>query len=128
MTLGASMSLGIYAKKVGMTQLFRDDGLRVPVTVLLVEQNVIVQKKTAENDGYVAVQVGTDAKREKTTTGALLGHFKKANVPPQRFMKEMRDDKAAAMNVGDKLGIEVLKGVKSVDVAGTSKGRGTAGV
>jgi large subunit ribosomal protein L3 len=122
------MSLGLYTKKVGMTQLFMDDGLRVPVTVLQLQQNVVVQKKTVETDGYLAIQVGTDEKREKRTPGAMMGHFKKANVPPQRFVKEMRDAKAADKNVGDKLGIDMLKGVKSIDVAGVSKGRGTQGV
>jgi len=126
------MALGLYAKKVGMTQLFMDDGLRVPVTVLKLEDNVVVQKKTAENDGYLAIQVGADPAREKRTSSAMMGHFKKANVPPQRFVKEMRDDKAsdkiAAINAGDKLGLDMLKGVKSVDIAGVSKGRGTQGV
>src|SRR5437660_486722 len=113
------MALGLYAKKVGMTQLFMEDGLRVPVTVLKLEDNFVIQKKTAENDGYVAVQVGADPAREKRTTGAMLGHFKKGHLAPQRFIKEMRDDanaKIADLNVGDKIGIELLKGVKSVDV------------
>ncbi len=122
------MSLGLFTRKVGMTQLFMDDGLRVPVTVLLLEDNVVVQKKTPEIDGYLAVQVGTDQKREKRTPAAMQGHFKKANVPPQRFVRELRDDKAAGLNAGDKLGLDILKDVKSVDVAGVSKGRGTAGV
>ena len=112
------MSFGLYAKKVGMTQVFMEDSLRVPVTVLQIQDNVVIQKKTAENDGYLAIQVGTDAVREKRTTGAMLGHFKKGNVAPQRFIKEMRDDtptsKIAGLNVGDKIGIDVLKGVKSV--------------
>ncbi|HEY4223314.1 MAG TPA: 50S ribosomal protein L3 [Myxococcota bacterium] len=122
------MSLGLYAKKVGMTQLFMDDGLRVPVTVLLLEKNVVVQKKTVEKDGYLAIQVGTRATKEKLTTGAMMGHFNKNHVPPQKFLKEMRDPKVAEKNAGDKLGLDMLKGVKSVDVAGVSKGRGTAGV
>ena len=122
------MSLGLFAKKVGMTQLFMEDGLRVPVTVLLLEENVVIQKKSVEKDGYLAIQVGADKKREKNCTGAMLGHFKKANVAPQRFIREHRDEKVGALNAGDKLGIDMLKNVKSVDVAGMSKGKGTAGV
>src|SRR3954471_7743594 len=99
MTPGVFMSLGLFAKKVGMTQLFMEDGLRVPVTVLLLEQNVVVQKKTMENDGYAAIQVGAQPKPEKRTPSAMLGHFKKANVAPMRFLKEHRDEKAAPMNV-----------------------------
>ena len=124
------MTLGVYAKKVGMTQLFMDDGLRVPVTVLLLQDNFIVQKKTKDIDGYSSIQVAADASPAKGATGALLGHFKKANVIPHRFLKEMRvsDDVVAKLEAGAKLGLEVLHGVKSVDVAGVSKGRGTAGV
>jgi large subunit ribosomal protein L3 len=122
--------LGLFTKKVGMTQLFMDDGLRVAVTVLQMEPNVVLQKKTAENDGYTAIQVGTDAMREKLVNKAMGGHFKKANVAPQRFVQELRvkEDVLGKVNVGDKLGLDILKGLKSVDIAGTSKGRGTAGV
>jgi large subunit ribosomal protein L3 len=122
--------LGLFAKKVGMTQLFMDDGLRVPVTVLLLEDNKVVQKKTAERDGYTAIQVGAAPVREKLANKAIGGHFKKANLPPMRVLQEHRvkDDVLAKLNVGDKLGFEIIKDVKSVDIAGTSKGRGTAGV
>ena len=125
-----AMTLGLFAKKIGMTQLFMDDGLRVPVTVLALEKNVVIQKKTVENDGFRAVEIGTDPKSEKSATGAMKGHFAKANVTPQRFIKEMvcTDDQLQKLNLGDVLGIESLKGHKSVDVAGVSKGRGMAGV
>ena len=122
--------LGLFAKKVGMTQLFMEDGLRVPCTVLLVEPNFVMQKKTVENDGYTALQVGTSVMREKLATKALSGHFKKGNVAPQHFVQEIRvkDADLANLNVGDKLTFDILKASKSVDVAGTSKGKGTAGV
>jgi large subunit ribosomal protein L3 len=122
--------LGLFAKKIGMTQLFMEDGLRVPVTVLQVEPNYVVQKRTAENDGYTAIQVASGAVREKLANKAITGHFKKANLPPMRVLQEHRvgEDVLGKLNVGDTLGIEVIKDSKSVDVAGTSKGRGTAGV
>lgn len=124
------MTIGLLAKKIGMTQLFQEDGLRIPVTVLQLELNVVTQKRTVENDGYSAIQVGAIPKREKLITKALAGHFKKANVAPMRTLLEMRApvEQLNAINVGDKLNFSVLKDVKSVDVSGTSKGRGTQGV
>ncbi len=124
------MTLGLMAKKIGMTQVFLEDGLRVPVTVMQLQDNIITQKRTMETDGYTALQVGTVAKREKLVNKAMAGHFKKASVPAQRFLKEMRctPDEASKVNVGDKLTLELLKSCASVDVSGTSKGKGTAGV
>lgn len=122
--------LGLLAQKVGMTQIFNDDGVRIPVTVLLVEKNTIVQKKTVATDGYTALQVGTGAIREKLVNKPLAGHFKKHNVPAQRHLIEFRVDEAMAgkHNAGDALGLDLLNGIKSVDISGVSKGRGTAGV
>lgn len=122
--------LGLFAKKLGMTQMFMDDGLRIPVTVLQVEPNFVVQKRTVENDGYTAVQVGAVVVREKLANKAIGGHFKKANVAPMRVLQEHRvtADVLGKLNVGDQLGLEIIKDSKSVDIAGTSKGRGTAGV
>jgi large subunit ribosomal protein L3 len=122
--------LGLFAKKIGMTQVFNDDGLRIPVTILQVEPNFVIQKKTVENDGYSALQVGTDSMREKLTTKATLAHFKKHNVEPQHFVKELRvtDADLGKLNAGDKLGFDIIKSAKSVDVAAVSKGKGTAGV
>ncbi len=122
--------LGLFAKKIGMTQVFNDDGLRIPVTILQVEPNFVIQKKTVENDGYSALQVGTRSMREKLTSKATLAHFKKNNVTPQHFVKELRvaETDLANLNAGDKLGFDIIKSVKSVDVAGVSKGKGTAGV
>ena len=124
------MSLGILATKVGMTQLFMEDGLRVAVTVLQAVGNTVVAKKTAQNDGYSAVQVGHGERAEKNLSKAVLGHYKKQGVAPKRTLREFRvDEKAAgAVNVGDALGLAVLNGAKSVDCSGITKGRGTAGV
>jgi len=122
--------LGLLASKVGMTQIFNDDGVRIPVTILLVEKNTVVQKKTKAVDGYNAVQVGTGAIREKLVNLPRRGHFKKHNVENQRHVKEFRLDEAqlGKVNTGDVVGLSLLDGVKSIDVTGTSKGRGTAGV
>jgi large subunit ribosomal protein L3 len=124
------MTVGLLAKKLGMTQLFLDDGLRVPVTVLQFESNRVVQKKTIENDGYLALQIGAIAGKPKQLTKAQIGHFKKADVPAQTFLREFRVNgpEAAKYSVGDTLGIDLLNDAKSVDVAGVSKGKGTAGV
>ena len=81
--------LGLLAKKVGMTQIFNDDGVRIPVTILLVEKNTIVQKKTKATDGYNAVQVGTGAIREKLVSKPRTGHFLKHNVPVQRHLRDL---------------------------------------
>jgi large subunit ribosomal protein L3 len=128
--MSKSKRLGLMATKVGMTQLFMDDGLRVAVTVMKVEPNVVVQKKTMENDGYSAVQLGSNAMREKLVNKAMAGHFKKANVSPFRHLTEtcLDPEAAAKLNVGDALTIALLKDCKSLDVTGTSKGKGTAGV
>jgi large subunit ribosomal protein L3 len=100
------------------------------VTVLKLEPNVVVQKKTMENDGYSAVQIGFSATREKLVNQAMAGHFKKANVAPQRKLQETRldADALAKLNVGDTLAMSLLKDCKSLDVTGISKGKGTAGV
>lgn len=122
--------LGLLAKKVGMTQIFNDDGVRIPVTILLVEKNTIVQKKTKAIDGYNAVQVATGAIREKLVNKPAAGHFLKHNVPVARFVREFRLDDAqlGQVNSGDAIGLDMLKDVRSVDISGISKGKGTAGV
>jgi large subunit ribosomal protein L3 len=124
------MTIGLLAEKIGMTQLFLEDGLRVPVTVLQVARNVVVQKKTQEKDGYLAVQVGAGEGKPKQLTKADLGHFTKHNVVPTRSLVEFRLSaaEAAKFNTGDLLNLALLKDAKSVDVAATSKGKGTAGV
>ncbi len=126
----AKIGLGLLATKVGMTQIFTADGVRVPVTVLLVGRNSVVQKKTLATDGYSAVQIGSGELREKLVNKPTAGHFKKAGVVATRHLVEFRIDEATLgkLNVGDTIGLDPIKDAKSVDVVGTSKGRGTAGV
>lgn len=118
---------GILAKKIGMTQIF-EDGKFIPVTVVEAGPNFVLQKKTVENDGYTALQLGFDEKKEKNTTKPVMGIFKKAGVNPQRFVKELRVDSVEGYELGQKIKVDVLAGVEFVDITGTSKGKGTSGV
>lgn len=119
--------LGILAKKVGMTQIF-DDGKLIPVTVLKTDTNYVLQTKTEEKEGYTAIQVGFDQKRESLATKPLLGIFKKAEAPALRFVREFKVDNSADFTVGQKLDLSVLSEVTFVDVTGISKGKGFQGV
>lgn len=118
---------GILAKKIGMTQIF-EDGKFIPVTVVEAGPNFVLQKKTVENDGYTALQLGFDEKKEKNTTKPVMGIFKKAGVNPQRFVKELRVDSVEGYKLGQEIKVDVLAGVEFVDITGTSKGKGTSGV
>lgn len=118
---------GILAKKIGMTQIF-EDGKFVPVTVVEAGPNFVLQKKTVENDGYNALQLGFDEKKEKNTTKPLMGIFKKAGVAPQRFVKELKVDSVEGYELGQEIKVDTLAEVEFVDITGTSKGKGTAGV
>ena len=118
---------GILAKKIGMTQIF-EDGKLIPVTVVEAGPNFVLQKKTTEHDGYTAIQLGFDEKKEKNTTKPILGIFKKAGVKPQRFVKELRVETVEGYELGQEIKVDVLADVEFVDVVGTSKGKGTAGV
>ncbi|WP_270428122.1 50S ribosomal protein L3 [Fusobacterium mortiferum] len=118
---------GILAKKIGMTQIF-EDGKFIPVTVVEAGPNFVLQKKTVENDGYIALQLGFDEKKEKNTTKPVMGIFKKAGVNPQRFVKELRVDSVEGYELGQEIKVDVLAGVEFVDITGTSKGKGTSGV
>ena len=118
---------GILGKKVGMTQIF-EDGKFVPVTVVEAGPNFVLQKKTVENDGYNALQLGFDEKREINTTKPLMGIFKKAGVNPQRFVKELKVDSVEGYELGQEIKVDTLAEVEFVDITGTSKGKGTAGV
>lgn len=118
---------GILAKKIGMTQIF-EDGKFIPVTVVEAGPNFVLQKKTVENDGYTALQLGFDEKKEKNTTKPVMGIFKKAGVNPQRFVKELRVDSVEGYELGQEIKVDVLAGVEFVDITGTSKGKGTSGV
>jgi len=118
--------LGLYARKVGMTQVFDEAGNLMPVSVLRVDPNVVISKKTKEEDGYAAVVVGIDNAKKNRVTKARAGQFPET-IPPKKKICELRDfEKEVA--VGDSLGIEVLKDVRYVDVSGVSKGKGFQGV
>jgi len=118
--------LGLYARKVGMTQVFDESGNLLPVSVLRIDPNVVIATKTKEADGYAAVVVGIDEAKKSRLTKADLGQFPES-ISPKKKIRELRDfEKEVA--VGDSLGLEVLEGVRYVDVSGMSKGKGTQGV
>ena len=116
---------GILGRKVGMTQVFTTEGKLIPVTVVSVEPNTVMQVKTVETDGYNAIQLGVVDKKEKNASRASVGHAKKANTTPKRFLKEIRD--CEGYQVGDKVSADVFEVGAIVDVTGTSKGKGFAG-
>lgn len=119
------MAKGILGKKVGMTQIFSADGVLVPVTVIDVTPNVVLQKKTAETDGYQAVQLGFLDK--KNVNKPEEGHAKKANTNPKRFVKEFAGEEMMAFEVGQEVKANIFVEGEIVDVTGTSKGKGYAG-
>jgi large subunit ribosomal protein L3 len=124
------MTLGLLATKVGMTQIFTEAGVRLPVTVLQVNDNIVVGKRTSEKNGYTALQIGYGERREKLINKPEAGFFKKQGVSPVRTIREFRveGETFEKYNVGDKVGLEVMADVANVDVSGTSKGKGFAGV
>lgn len=121
------MKKAILGTKLGMSQIFMEDGRLVPVTVVHAEPNVVVQKKTVETDGYEAVQVGYLNKREKLANKPEKGHFAKANVPVKRYLRELKLENAAEMNVGDEILVTSFEEGEKIDVTGISKGKGFAG-
>ncbi len=121
------MQKGIIGKKIGMTQIFDETGKVVPVTVIEAGPCVVVQKKTTENDGYEAVQLGFGEIRAKRVNKPLQGHFKKADVAMKRTLKEFRLDDISALNVGDIVKADTFAEGDIVDVSGTSKGHGFSG-
>jgi large subunit ribosomal protein L3 len=119
---------GLIGKKIGMTQLLQDDGTMVPVTIVQAGPCVVVQKKTALKDGYDAIQLGfVEFIKPKNVTKPMGGHFKKANAAPTRVLREMRTEGEAALNLGDKVMVDMFNANEKVHVVGTSKGRGFAG-
>ena len=121
------MTLGVIGKKVGMTQIFDEQGLAIPVTVIKVDETVVTQVKTVESDGYNAIQVGTIAAKEKHLTKAQLGHFKKNNLSNYRHLQEFRVENPQDYKVGDKVELSVLENIEKVDVTGKSIGKGFQG-
>ena len=118
---------GILGRKVGMTEVFTTDGKLIPVTVVEVEPNVITQIKTVEKDGYNSIQLGAFTKREKVSNKPEMGHIKKANTTPKRFLKEIKGLDIANYEVGQVIGVDVFEAGELVDVTGTSKGKGFQG-
>ena len=122
------MAKGILGKKVGMTQIFSETGSLIPVTVIEVTPNVVLQKKTVETDGYNAVQLGYADKREKLANKPETGHATKANTAPKRFVKEIAGEEMLAFEVGQEVKGNIFTVGELVDVTGTSKGKGYQGV
>jgi large subunit ribosomal protein L3 len=121
------MKKGIIGKKIGMTQIFDESGKVIPVTVVEAGPCVVVQKKTVENDGYEAVQLGFGEAKVSRTNKPMKGHFDKADVACKKQLKEFRLDDCAAINVGDVLKADTFEVGDMVDVSGTSKGKGFQG-
>ncbi|MGG3468826.1 50S ribosomal protein L3 [Neobacillus pocheonensis] len=122
------MTKGILGRKIGMTQVFAENGNLIPVTVVEAAANVVLQKKTVETDGYTSVQVGFEDKREKLSNKPEKGHVAKANTAPKRFVREFRGDDLAALEVGQEVKVDIFAAGDIVDVTGISKGKGFQGV
>lgn len=122
------MTKGILGRKIGMTQLFNENGELIPVTVVQAEPNVVLQKRTLENDGYEAIQIGFQDLKESRTNKAEKGHAEKANTAPKRYVREIRDVNLGEYEVGQEVSVEIFQAGEKVDVTGTSKGKGFQGV
>lgn len=122
------MKKGILGRKLGMTQVFTESGKLIPVTVVEVEPNVVTQIKTKETDGYEAIQLGFDTKREKLATKASVGITNKANTTPKRFFREIRDVEVNNYSLGQEIKVDIFSEGEVVDVTGTTKGKGFQGV
>ena len=121
------MTLGVIGKKLGMTQIYDEAGICIPVTVVAVKEAVVTQVKTVATDGYEAIQVGVIPAKEKHLTKAQIGHFKKNNLENFRHLQEFRVEDASKYSIGQKISLEVLENVEKVDVTGRSIGKGFQG-
>lgn len=121
------MTLGVIGKKLGMTTVFDDKGLAIPVTVIKVDTIVVTQVKTVETDGYNAIQVGTVLAKEKHLTKAQIGHLKKNKLENFRYLQEFRVENPSEYTVGQQIEVSVLDNVEKVDVTGKSIGKGFQG-
>jgi len=122
------MKIGLLGRKIGMTRVYEANGRATPVTVIEAGDNTVIQIKTEEKDGYDAVQVGFDTQKESRVTKPLLGHFKKANSEPKKFVKEFRTSAGAPVDATTKIGVDQFQPGEFVDVIGRSKGKGFQGV
>lgn len=120
------MTKGILGRKIGMTQLFNEQGELVPVTVVQAEPNVVLQKKTVANDGYEAVQLGFADQKANNVTKPEKGHAEKANTAPKRYIREIRDS-ALDVETGQEVKVDIFEAGDIIDVTGTSKGKGFQG-
>ncbi len=121
------MTKGILGRKIGMTQVFAENGDLIPVTVVEAAANVVLQKKTTDTDGYEAIQIAFDDKREKLSNKPEKGHVAKAETAPKRFVKELRGAELDAYEVGQEVKVDIFANGDIVDVTGTSKGKGFQG-
>ncbi|ADH97664.1 50S ribosomal protein L3 [Salisediminibacterium selenitireducens] len=121
------MTKGILGKKLGMTQIFSENGEQVPVTVIEASPNVVLQKKTAEGEGYEAIQIGYDDKKANRQNSPEKGHAEKAKTAPKRFVKEIRDVNTADYEIGQEIKVDIFAEGDAIDVTGTSKGKGFQG-
>ena len=122
------MRKGILGRKVGMTQVFAKNGKLIPVTVISVEPNIVSQIKTTETDGYDAIQLAFETKREKLSNKPEMGHLRKSNTSPKRFLKEIRNVDASNYTLGQEIKVDIFAEGEMVDVTGVSKGKGYQGV
>ncbi|EUJ24031.1 50S ribosomal protein L3 [Listeria grandensis] len=122
------MTKGILGRKVGMTQVFTENGELIPVTVIEAGANVVLQKKTVDTDGYEAIQIGFEDKREKLSNKPEKGHVEKANTTPKRFIRELRDVNLDEYEIGGEIKVDVFAEGDIVDATGVSKGKGFQGV
>ncbi|WP_182201188.1 50S ribosomal protein L3 [Paraliobacillus salinarum] len=121
------MTKGILGRKIGMTQLFSENGELTPVTVIQAEPNVVLQKRTEDNDGYEAIQLGFADKKESRSNKPAKGHAAKASTNPKRFIREFRNVNLDNYEVGQEISVEVFQAGDIIDVTGTSKGKGFQG-
>ncbi|GAA0418566.1 MAG: 50S ribosomal protein L3 [Bacillota bacterium] len=121
------MTKGILGRKIGMTQLFSETGELIPVTVIQAEPNVVLQKRTLENDGYEALQLGFADAKESRTNKAEKGHAEKANTTPKRYVREIRNANLDEYEVGQEISVNVFEAGDKIDVTGTTKGKGFQG-
>ncbi|MDQ0232987.1 50S ribosomal protein L3 [Metabacillus malikii] len=121
------MTKGILGRKIGMTQVFAENGDLIPVTVIEATPNIVLQKKSADTDGYTAVQLGFEDKREKLSNKPEKGHVAKANTAPKRFVKELREASLDEYEVGQEVKVDIFAAGETVDVTGISKGKGFQG-
>lgn len=118
---------GLIGKKIGMTQIFTEEGVVIPVTVVEAGPNLVTQIKTMENDGYAAIQVGFEDKKNNRVNKPVKGHFEKAGVTPKRIVKEFIVEDVSKYNLGQEIKADIFQEGTKVDISGTSKGKGTQG-